>query len=331
MPYRKCNTPVTWLYFDTHPDGVYKLRDQGTGFSACITGERNAPGNCEHNIDYTFDNFGTKGTRTAAVYGEHYFFIPPSATYYIVSGYENSLNWKKLSTSNEAGLLQNLAELDDTVAMFGKDLVKSLSYGGYKWGWSPLLSDVAKVNDTIVRCSKQPPGAPQKYDDVNTITKSIDVPYRGGTFTHKWELTTRYKGHVTVDLNILSYYDFLGFHPSPKLVWDLVPLSFAVDWVLPIGDMIDRISPQQGWVKHVSFTGWKMVTATVTETLKGTISGWDTYVHKCKRRTFTRTFGTYHLEQQTVHKDIAVKWPTMSNILDYAYLANSFARPSKRK
>jgi hypothetical protein len=127
-------------------------------------------------------------------------------------------------------------------------------------------------------------------------------------------------------MNILSYYDFLGFHPSPKLIWDLVPLSFAVDWVLPIGDMIDRISPQQGWVKAVSFTGWKMITATVEETNSGPISGWSTYRHKAKRTTFTRAYGNFALEQKTVYKDIAAKWPTFSNVMDYAYLANSFTK-----
>lgn len=132
----------------------------------------------------------------------------------------NSLNWQKLATSNKAGLLQNLAELDDTVAMFGSKLLKSASYGGYKWGWAPLLSDVAAVNDTVNKVKQFPPGLPQPYDDTNdfTVKRYFGDPKEPGTRLVTWDVSVRHKGSVTVDNNLLSYYDFLGFHPSPKLI-----------------------------------------------------------------------------------------------------------------
>lgn len=323
--------PVQELYYDTYPDGQFKLRSQRAFDTSTISDKSTGPCNATHVISYPFTNSGYTPDRHAEVINECYFFIDPGTTYYIVSGFENSLNWKKLNSSNEAGLLQNLAELDDTVAMFGKKLLSSVSYGGYKWGWAPLLNDVSAVADTVKRCSRNPPGLPQPYSDENTITKSVSVPHRGGVFTHTWELKTKYEGFVSTELDILSYYDFIGFHPSPKVIWDLVPLSFAVDYVLPIGDMLDRISPTQGWVKAANFTGWKMTTATVTEKLSGTISGWHSYNHEAKRRTFSRSWvSNFALEQKTAHKEIGLKWPTFTQILDYAYLAKTFTSGRRR-
>lgn len=297
-----------------------------------LTDEKTKPCNCSHVIRNASPFVGSSLSGDFRIVGYHSgFLIDPMTTYYIVRDFENSLNWKKLSSSNEAGLLQNLAELDDTVAMFGKNLIKSLSYGGYKWGWAPFLSDVAAVNNTVNNCKKNPPGLPQQYSDTNTITKSVIVGFRGGEIEHTWELKTKYEGVITYDLDILSLYDFIGFHPSPKLIWDLVPLSFAVDWVLPIGNMLDRISPSQGWVKCVNFTGWKMVTATCKERVEKPFSPYDSYSHDGKIKYFSRSYvSNIALEQKTAYKEIKANWPSFSNIMDYAYLANSFSSGSKK-
>jgi hypothetical protein len=49
--------------------------------------------------------------------------------------------------------------------------------------------------------------------------------------------------------------DWLGFHPDLATAWDLVPLSFVVDYLLPIGDFLESFR-QGGWVKVMLFEGW---------------------------------------------------------------------------
>lgn len=246
---------------------------------------------------------------------------------YAFAGSQHSLNWKKLSSSNEAGLLQNLAELDDTVAMMSTGILKSASYGGYQWGWKPLIADSLAVIDTIQKCAKYPPGAPQPYADTNKITKKIVV---GGPeeFTYT-ELTVtqivKLEGTVTVPLDILSYYDFLGFHPKPSLYWDLVPLSFAIDWFLPIGDMIAKLDPPEGWVKSVNFTGWKMTTLEISEfnhhhNNYSPLNGCRKY-----KKFWREHVSNIALEQKTVVKSPRPPFShSLANVADAAYLAKTF-------
>lgn len=243
------------------------------------------------------------------------------------NGVEHSLNWKKLTSSNEAGLLQNLAELDDTVAMMTVGIAKSMSYGGYQWGWKPLIADSLAVIDVVKRCAKFPPGAPQPYVDSNVITKVVNIGGPGlfadATVTVK--RTEKLDGFVTVPLDILSYYDFLGFHPKPSLIWDLIPLSFAIDWFLPIGDMIAQMEPAQGWVKSVSFTGWKMVTHEYTETVRK-FSVFEPINGAKKYKVFSRRWcQNIALEQKTVARKPRPPFShSLSNVGDAAYLAKTF-------
>lgn len=261
----------------------------------------------------------------------HFNWLDPYACTFIYEPYVNSLNWKKLSTSNGAGLLQNLAELDDTVAMFGSKLVSSASYGGYKWGWAPLLSDVSAVADTINKCRVEPPGLPQKYVDTNTFTveRFFGLPTDKPRIKVTWYVTVKFDGVVTFDQDILSLYDFMGFHPSPKLAWDLVPLSFAVDWVLPIGDALDNMAGPKGWVQAVNFTGWRTIKALYAEetvNLRGDIAS----MQKASKCTlFQRHYLSCALETKTFKKDLGLKWPSFSNLMDYGYLANTFSKKRK--
>lgn len=311
-------------------------RSEGQELDCEITGPKQYPpgGPCLHlrwgpSCSGILNVYGEKSTHPYAYhYGQsNYNWIDPLATTFVWTPYVNSLNWRKLSTSNQAGLLQTLAELDDTVAMFGKKLLTSLSYGGYKWGWAPLLSDVASVNDVVTKTAKYPPGLPQPYDDTNTFTKiwftgKSDQP---GTRKITWDVTVRHKGRVSFDYNLLSYYDFLGFHPSPKLIWDLVPLSFAVDWVLPISDMLDNIQGPQGWVQAVSFEGWRHIKAVYRESIVKNRADISYVQNPPKFTYYSRNYIVGSLETKTHRKEVGLKWPTFSNVLDYAYLAKTFA------
>lgn len=66
----------------------------------------------------------------------------------------------------------------------------------------------------------------------------------------------------TVDLSVnheaAIWLDRLGFHPDIGTAWDLVPLSFVVDWILPVGDFLSSLHTR-GWVRQVRFNGWRSI------------------------------------------------------------------------
>lgn len=296
--------------------------------------DRVSPCDCSHTIGpvYSATWKTTFGYRTYI--GSRGYHVDPKATAYLYQHLLGSFNPSKLGTSSGFNPLTFFAELDDTVAMFGKKMISSISYGGIKWGWMPFISDVQKVVDLtnqLKKVSTHGTNYSQKYTDSRTFTVVTPIPIlvAGGSVVHKYTVTEKLDGEVTWENNILSNYDMAGFHPSPKVLWDLVPLSFAVDYVLPVGDILDRISPSQGWVKSANFSGWQMVTIKCEEkqvTPFGSY-GWLEVQPPHTNTTFTRNLVSgLAIHQKTIRKDIGLKWPSFSNLLDYAYLAKMFSR-----
>lgn len=262
-----------------------------------------------------------------------YFWVDPASKHSVWEPYVTILNWKKLPTSSPFGLLQFLAELDDTVAMFGSKLKQSISYGGYKWGWAPFLNDVNSIVKILNRFREGNAfDSTSRYHDINKLTFKKDYNLgRGLIRRHTWDVKIEYDGIITVPADpILQFYDMIGFHPSLSVLWDLVPLSFAVDWVLPVGRTLDQLKGPHGWVNSANFTGWRMITAKCKET---TVSLRDDMLYitdSSEYKYFLRQVQTnLALETKVIRKELGLSWPTFSNTLDYAYLAKTFLTKGK--
>lgn len=266
-------------------------------------------------------------------YYGNFFWISPEATTNCWTPFVHSFKHKKLPTSNDADLMTAFAELDDSIAMLARP--SKPSYGSVKWGWMPLISDINAANDAAcaVKASYLDGNRrTSRYNATHNITKnSVDVTRNEHVYYHKWDVKVKHIGQVTYQNDILAFYDYMGFHPTPKLFWDLVPLSFAIDYVLPIGDMLKALTPSKGWVKSVNFTGWQVITATVTEICK-TYPSWAKGPKECCTRTYvTRNYlqGTA-LDQITIPKSIEpLKEPSLEKIFDISYLAEAFHKRTK--
>lgn len=260
--------------------------------------------------------------------------LDPSVTMFVWTPYVNQLKWKKLPTANQADLMTAFSELDDTIAMLGKNVIKSASYGGYKWGWSPLIGDIMAVNDcanNVKESYLDGTRRSSKYRAKHVIRKNSPIiSHRGGKVRHEWEVSVSYKGTVTIENDVLAFYDYMGFHPSPKLFWDWVPLSFAVDYVLPIGDMLKQITPSKGWTKAANFTGWQVIHAVCKEVIvENPFHNGNRFLYEMPSpsqlfvsRTFVNNFA---LEQKTIPAAIdPFKVPTWEQAFDLSYLSEAF-------
>lgn len=263
-----------------------------------------------------------------------------------MSKYQNSLNWKKLSTSNDLQILQLLAEWDSTLALFTTKLAASQAYGAYKWGLVPLMNDVNAVLSTMRNVSKDPPGLNQKYTDTNTYTKTFQIGGPGSSIDAELKITmkTKFDGHVVMETksdgmfshaSILNAYDMVGFHPKLSVIWDLVPLSFFVDRFIDIGGAIERFEPQTGWVKFARFSGWKMVTYTIEEKVHR--HGIYTPLNGCAQyKVFSRTYETDLGLQEMTFPAAGKRRSTdaLGLLMDAAFLSNTVknsARSNVRK
>jgi hypothetical protein len=166
------------------------------------------------------------------------------------------LNRAKLPTSSEFGIIQFFAELDDTLAMFSKKFLEELSYGAVSWGVMPFVNDVMNILESIRNLSTDLSSIP--YEDELSGNILVEVPAGTSGTAIDGQYTLRFSGTVDISFadDILLLYDRIGFHPDIGTVWDLVPMSFVVDWFLPVSEILDRLY-DRGWITSALFSGWK--------------------------------------------------------------------------
>lgn len=172
-----------------------------------------------------------------------------------------SLNWDKLPTSSKFGLIQLLAELDESILIFGRKFWRSLTYGSFTWGVLPFVSEINQILKSVVRLATDTDGK-HPYEDSIILDASGQATALG---KQNWELigTARLSGSVKFDItDVRSLLDFVGFQPSLSTAWDLIPLSFLVDYLIPVGSVLDRFS-NKGWVTSLYFEGWQTLKYTV--------------------------------------------------------------------
>jgi hypothetical protein len=173
----------------------------------------------------------------------------------------NSLNWGKLPTSTSTGLIQLIAEFDDTVATFTKKFWSSLSYGSFKWGVMPLISDLMGIANALKNLNQALDSF--KYHDTMEVDLTQPAPSSGVGFyiaSGTAKVTKNGKGDISFQHPGAIALDRLGFHPRLSTAWDLVPLSFMVDYILPIGEMLSSYE-SSGWIGAVYFKGWLTIKA----------------------------------------------------------------------
>jgi hypothetical protein len=174
------------------------------------------------------------------------------------------LDWDKLPTSSGFGVLEFLAEIDDTIAMFTKRFWKQLSYGSLNWGVLPFISDVKALLKTISNLSDSVSSIP--YEDAFDVELIARAPVTGVN-SNWWypaqKAKGRIKGHADISMHLGAqrHLDRLGFHPDLATAWNLVPLSFLVDYLIPVGDFLESFR-HGGWVKTAYFTGWSSIKGT---------------------------------------------------------------------
>lgn len=222
--------------------------------------ESSYPGSCECNhVVYPLFNgerFDTVGLLQSTTNWPSLNLQCESAVTGHINANAGQLNWNKIPSSTQAGLIQILAEIDDTIALFTARFWQNLSYGSWTWGVMPFVQDLCAVATAVSNLSKNLNDF--SYEDTYQSSKEylIYEDYQLSvycTVDTVFRLTGRGNSEYAPPIN--RALDWLGFHPDLATAWDLIPLSFVVDYLLPIGDYLQSFR-QGGWVKALYFYGW---------------------------------------------------------------------------
>jgi len=233
--------------------------------------------------------------------------------------------------NNSFELLPFLFDLDDTIAMAGKEYWKKLrrkpqsAYGAYTWAVAPLASDAKSLYNTATdifgglerSCSTKP------FKRVCPITfqqRCVDSAAIYREFVGSLSITGYHS--VSPPNNVLDalgvFADEIGFHPDLKTAWDILPLSFVIDYWLPMGDFLESLHPRSWFKPDQTFTG--------TGTLKGRwrqrVSEWKRdYDVYCSGKFYHRGIPISVTKSAQYAKPLEWSSPNWRQVFNTAYLA----------
>jgi len=241
------------------------------------------------------------------------------------------LDWANLPTSTELNIIVLLAEMDEIIAMLTWKFWRQLSYGAITWGIVPLISEIESGLKALQNIAKSIDGTQYEATTYDVSEKSYED--FGGPWSNMWwnvKKSIKYHAYGKAyydDLLISSLLDRIGFHPDVATLWELVPFSFVVDYILPIGKFLEGLR-RGGWVKAVYFDGW--VSASVNTTGHMSAPSWASWKYVPKQVPFE--YNTYY---RFPHSSVLVapeatlpqfELPTFEEVFNMAYLANKKLR-----
>jgi hypothetical protein len=115
----------------------------------------------------------------------------------------------------------------------------------YQYGWKPLVSDVEGAVDLMTKQNLKPLGGVTR-----NISKSIErtAEERGYRWTSSYTHRAKCKLWAEVDDTWQRGVQQAGagVEAIPFALWDIVPWSFVVDWVLPVGNVLEALGATAG-------------------------------------------------------------------------------------
>lgn len=168
---------------------------------------------------------------------------------YKASGYRNHIVQKVMrTTATKAGRRK-------IVRLLGKEAANR--WLEYQYGWKPLMSDiygVANLIDQQIQKKRTIRGTADKrsgvapnyaFKPVNSGLMQVNPQVVAGAFCRlDWSIQN----------SAARMFNRLGLSNVLDIGWELIPFSFVIDWVVPIGDFLKSMSA--GW--GLTFKGGSM-------------------------------------------------------------------------
>ncbi len=153
----------------------------------------------------------------------------------------------------------------------------------YQYGWRPLLQDIYGAAELLAQqaMKNRPVIATGTANDNNIfddVERSSQYNYLTTTQT-KGNARTRSKAVAKFAINdkCLSMMQSTGLSNPALVAWELMPYSFVVDWLWPIGSYLENLSASQGLTFAGGFQTTVQdydLTASVSQSFRNGYSGY---------------------------------------------------------
>jgi len=113
----------------------------------------------------------------------------------------------------------------------------------FSFGMKPLYGDInAAVEETIRSCSEGITMWVRTHSE-HTMKSSIMVTYQGESFVCTFDeiMRLRAKASFRISDTVENRAVAMGLTNPLQVAWELVPYSFVIDWILPVGDYLSSL------------------------------------------------------------------------------------------
>lgn len=131
-----------------------------------------------------------------------------------------------------------------------KDTTKAISNGWLElqYGWMPLLSDLFGACEFLANKLNRPPRMKVSTRTFRGFEERDSSKNSSGNITTTHEMITYYEVRYVLYFSQQEDHDLaaLGLRNPLSVAWELVPYSFIVDWILPIGTFLNNLDATYG-------------------------------------------------------------------------------------
>lgn len=118
----------------------------------------------------------------------------------------------------------------------------------YHYGWKPLAKDVYDAQQQVHRHLSQ--GMPINATGSASKQGESTFDVRDEIQSETWWHTVVCHLHATLDNPSSAYLNTFGLINPASIAWELVPFSFAVDWIMPVGKTLEAATATVGLTFH---------------------------------------------------------------------------------
>jgi len=156
-----------------------------------------------------------------------------------------------------------------------------------QYGWKPLLSDIdiliRKVHINFrdyLRVARS--SAKTSTTSSTAVSGPFNVsiqgvsPYTCGYINRKLDIKVKYGIRYRLTNKDRQFLAQAGFTNPINLAWELLPYSFVVDWIYPLGPYLERLSAFEGLTFQDGYKStFRRESTTVVLSDSRTVNGWD--------------------------------------------------------
>lgn len=168
----------------------------------------------------------------------------------------------------------------------------------YQYGWKPLAQSVHDISEVLFKKIEE---KPLKATGTGTVSREGAFDY--GNTRQKWKYTAEVKCFLEARIQDAEAFsrERMGLANPLTIAWELVPWSFAVDWFVPIGDVLAATSATSGLTfSRGALTRRVRSSVEITHRDDVDLGVWDELVEP----------GKYREEQFTFDRDPLTSFPS---------------------